>query len=71
MYTSCIHYFHGHMHQFVRTVTSQNIDHERARRHSEKSLLVQHFDNLQNRTNLFVIISYLALIKTNQYQNNC
>ena len=36
----------------LHTLTSQNIVHERAWKHSENSLLVQHFDNQQNRTNL-------------------
>ena len=55
------------------TLTSQNIDQERACRHSENSLLVQHFDNQQIRSNLnffFVITSILTLIKTNKHPNH-
>ena len=33
----------------LRTVTSQNIDHERALSHQENSLLVQNIDNPKNR----------------------
>ena len=48
------------------------IDQECAFGHSENSLLVQHFDNQQSRSNLnvfFVIKIILPLIKTNKHQD--
>ena len=53
------------------TLTSQNIDQEPLWRHTENSLLVQHFDNQQSRSNLnffFVITSILTLFKSYHHE---